>query len=50
MPVTTVDYRVPELVKTALKILAAKIDDPARPPETMLLDGELIIRQSTAVS
>lgn len=50
VPVTTVDYRIPDLVKTALKILSAKIDDPARAPETVLLDGELIIRQSTAGS
>jgi DNA-binding LacI/PurR family transcriptional regulator len=47
VPLTTVDYRIPELIKKAVQMLLRRIDNPARSPESIFLEGELVVRKST---
>lgn len=47
IPLTTVDYRIPELAATALTLLQSRLKDPKREPESVLLKGKLVVRQST---
>jgi len=50
VPLTTVDYRIPELVNTALSLLRTRLREPGRQPESALLRGRLVVRASTAPS
>ncbi len=47
VPLTTVDYRIPEMATTALSLLHARLNDPHKQPESILLKGRLVIRNST---
>jgi LacI family transcriptional regulator len=48
VPLTTIDYRIPELVSTAISLLRAKLGNPRKAPESVLLTGRLVVRASTA--
>ena len=45
---TTIAQPIYSIGETAVEILMRQLDDPERPPETIQLDDQLVIRQSTA--
>ncbi len=47
IPLTTIDYQIPLLVKTALELLMRRIRQSNKPPETILIEGVLQTRSST---
>lgn len=47
-PLTTIRFPAHEVGKRAAELLLARVHDPRRPPETVLMSGELIVRGSTA--
>ena len=47
---TTVRQPIREMCATAVQLLLARIDNPLRPPETVMLTGELVVRSSTRAS
>ena len=44
---TTIGFDKAELARTAIDLLAARIADPSRPPETVTLPYALVVRDST---
>jgi DNA-binding LacI/PurR family transcriptional regulator len=44
---TTIGFDKAELARTAITLLAARIADPTRPPETVTLPYTLVVRDST---
>jgi DNA-binding LacI/PurR family transcriptional regulator len=44
---TTIGFDKAELARTAIALLAARIADPSRPPETVTLPYTLVVRHST---
>ncbi len=45
---TTIAQPIYSMGETAVEILMRRLDDPERPPETIQLDNQLVIRKSTA--
>ncbi len=45
---TTVAQPIYGMGQTAVEILMRRLNDPDRPPETIKLDDQLVIRKSTA--
>ena len=44
---TTVEQPVKQMAEAASRLIMEKIEDPAIPDETVLLDAEMIVREST---
>ncbi|MFH0921002.1 MAG: substrate-binding domain-containing protein [Fibrobacterota bacterium] len=47
IPVTTIDYKIPELVKGAIGLLEKCMSDSGRVPESVRIQGQLVIGKST---
>ena len=47
VPLTTVEQPLYEIGKTGMRLLAEKISNPAAPPQKVVLENRLVIRQST---
>jgi len=47
IPVTTIDYKIPEMVKGAIGLLERCMSDPGHVPESVLIQGQLVIGKST---
>lgn len=48
IPVTTLDYRIPDLVRGAMELLEKRLANPAKAPESVRIQGRLILGKSTA--
>jgi LacI family transcriptional regulator len=47
VPLTTVSQQTEAIGRTAARLLLARMDDPGRPPERVVLDPHLVVRAST---
>ncbi|MBI4979702.1 MAG: GntR family transcriptional regulator [Spirochaetes bacterium] len=47
VPLTTVNYRIPNLASEAFGLLARRIKNPKGEPESIIGQGELVVRRST---
>jgi DNA-binding LacI/PurR family transcriptional regulator len=47
VPLTTVRQPIEQIGQTALQLMLERIHSPNRPTREVLLDGELIVRQSS---
>ena len=49
-PLTTVALPTKQIAEDAVRLLLERIEQPQQPPETVMLEESLVVRESTAAS